>query len=153
MTRIALGLLLAFAVSGGALGQEREKWEADVQSADAAWERAYTAKNLERTVEFCDQNVSFLWPNMPIVTRRAEVRDAIAKDFATEDLTWHSTEVGAARSGDLAYTAGTYQSKLRGRAGKGSIDKGKYLTVWKRQADGSWKVLLDTFNSDLPGGG
>jgi hypothetical protein len=30
------------------------------------------------------------------------------------------------------------------------LDKGKYLTVWKKQADGSWKVLFDMFNSDLP---
>jgi ketosteroid isomerase-like protein len=27
---------------------------------------------------------------------------------------------------------------------------GKYLTVWKKDADGAWKVLLDTYNSDLP---
>jgi ketosteroid isomerase-like protein len=29
-------------------------------------------------------------------------------------------------------------------------DRGKYLEIWKRQADGSWKVALDIFNSDLP---
>jgi ketosteroid isomerase-like protein len=148
-----VGLALAIAVSGTARGQELGKSEAEVQTADAAWEHAYAAKGLEKAVWFCDQNVSLLWPNMPIVTRRAQVRGAIAKDFAAGDVTWHSTEVGAARSGDLAYTAGTYKSWLRGGSGKGSVDKGKYLTVWKKQADGSWKVLLDTFNSDLPVGG
>lgn len=66
------------------------------------------------------------------------------------NLTWHSNEVGAAHSGDLAYTSGTYQSALKGGSGKASVDKGKYLTIWKKQADGSWKVLFDTFNSDLP---
>jgi ketosteroid isomerase-like protein len=87
---------------------------------------------------------------MPIVTRRAAVREAIAKDFAAEDLTWHSNNASAARAGDLAYTSGVYQSKLKGASGKGSVDKGKYLTVWKKQADGSWKVLFDIFNTDLP---
>ena len=29
-------------------------------------------------------------------------------------------------------------------------DRGKYLTIWRKQADGSWKVQRGTFNSDLP---
>jgi ketosteroid isomerase-like protein len=28
-------------------------------------------------------------------------------------------------------------------------DKGKYLTVWKRQANGEWKIVADTWSSDL----
>ena len=29
-------------------------------------------------------------------------------------------------------------------------DHGKYIEIWRRQSDGSWKVALDIFNSDLP---
>jgi ketosteroid isomerase-like protein len=152
-SRMIAGLVLAIAVSGAASGQERGQAETAVAAADAAWEHAYAAKNLEKSVADCDQNVSLLWPNMPVVRSKADVRAAIAKDFAGGDLAWHSTAVGVARSGDLAYSVGTYQWKLRGGSGKGSFDKGKYLTVWKKQADGSWRVLFDTFNSDLPAGG
>jgi ketosteroid isomerase-like protein len=35
-------------------------------------------------------------------------------------------------------------------AGKPVTDRGKYVTIWKKQADGSWKVIADIFNSDLP---
>jgi ketosteroid isomerase-like protein len=31
---------------------------------------------------------------------------------------------------------------------KPATDKGKYLTVYEKQADGSWKAVADTFNSD-----
>jgi len=34
--------------------------------------------------------------------------------------------------------------------GKSSIDRGKYVAVWKKQADGNWKVAVDTWNTDLP---
>lgn len=34
--------------------------------------------------------------------------------------------------------------------GKATLDKGKFLTVWKKQADGSWKIIRDMYNSDLP---
>ena len=143
------GLVFLVVTADAAPGQVRGTAEA-VLAADAAWENVYAAKNLEKAVAFCDEKASLLWPNMPIVTRKAAVREAIAKDFAAGDLTWHSNNAGAARAGDLAYTSGTYQWKLKGASGKGLVDKGKYLTVWKKQADGSWKVLFDMFNTDLP---
>lgn len=51
-------------------------------------------------------------------------------------------------SGDLAYEAGHYTSILRPRHGALLQDYGKYLTVYRRQADGSWKAVADTFNTD-----
>ena len=39
---------------------------------------------------------------------------------------------------------------FRDTSGKAISDKGKYLMVWKKQADGAWKVLFDMSNSDLP---
>ena len=72
--------------------------------------------------------------------------------FAIPDykLAWHPNKVGVARSGDLGYTSGTYDLSFKDASGKTISDKGKYLTVWKKEADGSWKVLFDMFNSDLP---
>ena len=147
--RISIGLVLAIGLAGAAQGQEHgTAAEAAVGAADAAWEKAYSAKSLDKAVAFFDDKASLLWPNMPVVTGKAAVRDAVAKDFAAGNLTWHSNEAGA--SGDLAYTSGTYRSAFKDALGKASVDKGKYLTIWKKQADGSWKVLFDTFNSDLP---
>ncbi|HWC74765.1 MAG TPA: DUF4440 domain-containing protein [Gemmatimonadales bacterium] len=47
---------------------------------------------------------------------------------------------------------GTYEMTLHPKAGTGSdiVDKGKYLTVWELQPDGSWKITRDISNSDLP---
>src|SRR6266702_2067927 len=43
---------------------------------------------------------------------------------------------------------GEMTTKAKGK-GKASSDRGKYLAVWKKQADGSWKAEADTWNSDL----
>ncbi len=52
-------------------------------------------------------------------------------------------------SGDLAYEIGTYKVNMTFPGMKETIDdNGKYLTVWQKQADGSWKVKADTWNSD-----
>ncbi|MGA8191588.1 MAG: DUF4440 domain-containing protein, partial [Candidatus Sulfotelmatobacter sp.] len=65
-------------------------------------------------------------------------------------LSWHANKVGVARSSELGYTSCTYDFNIKDASGKTISDKGKYLTVWKKEADGAWKVLLDTYNSDLP---
>jgi ketosteroid isomerase-like protein len=60
------------------------------------------------------------------------------------ELLWRAQYIGVAPSGDLAFSAGP--SLLRG-AGRPS--GGFYLTVWKRQPDGSWKFALD-HAADMP---
>jgi ketosteroid isomerase-like protein len=46
----------------------------------------------------------------------------------------------------LAYTTGTFAIE----SNHSTVDKGKFVDVWKKQADGSWKAVIDIFNSDLP---
>jgi uncharacterized protein (TIGR02246 family) len=56
-------------------------------------------------------------------------------------------------SGDYAIERGTYAWTLHPKTGTGPdiIDNGKYLTVWQRQDDGSWKIVRDISNTDRPG--
>jgi len=63
---------------------------------------------------------------------------------------WTATKVDGARSGDLAYITGTYEMTENNAGGKPQTDKGKYLEVWKKQADGSWKCVADMFSTNLP---
>ena len=52
--------------------------------------------------------------------------------------------------GGTAYVKGTYEMTIQATPQLAMNDKGKYLEVWKRQANGSWKALYDSFSSDLP---
>jgi ketosteroid isomerase-like protein len=74
----------------------------------------------------------------------------IEEDFAHDNIEWHANKVGVSRSSDLGYTSGTTGMTFKDASGKTVVYKGKYLTVWKKQANGEWKVLYDMFNSDLP---
>jgi len=52
-----------------------------------------------------------------------------------------------AKSGELGYLYGTYELSMQEPV---VHDTGKMVEVWKKQADGKWKCIVDTFNSDLP---
>ncbi|HTA95878.1 MAG TPA: DUF4440 domain-containing protein, partial [Verrucomicrobiae bacterium] len=58
------------------------------------------------------------------------------------------SKVEVARSGDLAYDTGAYSFTRNDASGKPVTATGKYLVVWKKQADGKWKVIQDIDNRD-----
>ncbi len=76
--------------------------------------------------------------------------DEIAKEPAWPDgtsLTWTPVKADMATSGDLGYTYGNFVYKSKDKDGKIVAHYGKYMSVWKKQKDGSWKVVVDMGNS------
>jgi ketosteroid isomerase-like protein len=79
------------------------------------------------------------------ITGRAAIREAMAKAFADTafSLTWEPLQADVGAAGDLGYTNGRYEARVRDATGNPVVRTGRYLTVWKRQPDGSWKVVRD----------
>ena len=121
-------------------------------AADAAWLKVFAAKDLAKSVGFFDEQGSMLVPHSPILTGKDAISEFIARAFALQDhqITWHPNQAGIAASGELGYTSGAYEMSFKDASGKPVSDQGKYLMVWKKQANGEWKVLFDMSNSDLP---
>lgn len=68
-------------------------------------------------------------------------KDALARDFADvkgSPLSWEPLKAEIAASGDLGYTYGRYRVK----SGE-TVKTGVYVSIWKKQADGAWKYVLD----------
>ena len=51
---------------------------------------------------------------------------------------------------DLAYVWGRYSFVMLPPNAPALPDSGKYIEIWRKQPDGSWKLFRDTFNSDAP---
>jgi ketosteroid isomerase-like protein len=144
--RIIVGSVFVVVGASVALGQAQGNAEATLLAADVAWEKVYSAKDLAKAVAFCDEHGSMSVPDAPVVTGRKALAKAIASDFAQGDTTWRPNKVGVALSGELGYTSGTTDLTFKDKSGKTLTKKGNYLTVWKKDAVGSWKVLFDSFN-------
>ena len=79
-------------------------------------------------------------------------KEAIAKTMGFLDnkdnhLTWTPVGADISASGDLGYTYGNYEFRATGKDGKPIVDHGKYTSIWKKQKDGKWKVVLDIGNA------
>ena len=62
-------------------------------------------------------------------------------------LTWAPIKAEMAASGDLGYTYGNYIYTAKNKEGKLVTSYGKYTSIWKKQKDGQWKVVVDVGNS------
>ena len=87
-----------------------------------------------------------------MVTGRAAIREFMRAFLSTPafSLSFETAKVDVSRAGDLAYSYGTNKVTLVDPIGNRVKDRGKYLTVYRKQPERTWKVMADMGNSDLP---
>ena len=122
--------------------------EKTLRDLDAQWSAAAGAKDVDKTVSFYSNDAVVMPPNAPADTTKEAIRKGWQDLLATPGLliSWKTTKVEVAKSGDMAVLTGTYEMTMK----DGSKDNGKYCEVWQKKADGKWKVGIDMFSSDLP---
>lgn len=120
---------------------------------DDEFVRNANAGDVETLVStFYAEDAELLPPGAPVMRGHAEIRDCW-KGMVSAGL--NITILEAKRieeSGALAYASGVYELTLSPPGGGTIADNGKYIVVYRRQADGSWKAIADIFNSSRPAG-
>src|SRR5438128_3862053 len=126
--------------------------EKALRDLDAQWSAAAGAKDVDKTVSYYSDDAIVLPPNASAATTKEAIRSAW-KEMLTSPgaaVSWKATKIEVAKSGDLACLSGTYEETTIDASGKPVNDRGKYVEIFKKQADGTWKVVTDIWNSDLP---
>jgi ketosteroid isomerase-like protein len=143
--------LLSFTFLGTATAGDA-KIEQALRDADAQWSAAAGAKDLDKTVSYYSDDAIVMPPNASAATTKESIRSAWKEMLMTPGaaISWKATKVEVAKAGDLAYVSGTYEETMTDASGKSANDHGKYVEIFKKQADGTWKVVADIWNSDLP---
>ena len=147
-----LGLALVSAYGQSPTPEPPVVIERALGELDKTWSDAAAAKDVDKVISYYAGNALVLPSNAPAATTKEAIR-AIWKDLLTTPgtkISWKPFKIEAAQSGELAYITGTYQMTINDAKGKPAKENGKYVEVFKKQADGSWKVIVDIWNSDLP---
>ena len=110
---------------------------------DREWSQ--TTKDTEKFLSYFAPDASMYPQGMPVATGTGAIRDTFTKISSMPGFSvqWTPTKADLSTTGDLGYTTGTYEMNMGGAA-----EKGKYVTVWKKQSDNTWKVSDDIFNAD-----
>ena len=145
MRQMCVVVMVALSAWGCGRSVDVEQERTALLEADRQWAQSTTDIGLYMSFFAPDGTVYV--QGMPAMTGLETIRKAFSEMSAAPgfSVTWTASKADVAGSGDIGYTAGTYDMTMNG-----AKDAGKYVTVWKKQPDGVWKVSEDIFNTNLP---
>lgn len=120
--------------------------ESLLRQSEERWNRAYATHDAEALAGMYANDATLANPGSALVTGIDAIRRETATFAADPNLRvqFASDRIQVAASGDLAYTRGHYTLTMTNPAtGTPAASGGSYLTVWQKQADGSWKAVED----------
>lgn len=148
-TGVFLAALVVLATSGCAQPVDIEAERAAIRNAtDVDQLNAAKAGDVERLLTFYADGASMLPPDAPIATGKEALRGVWSDITASSSVDWQTTAVEVSAAGDLAYSTGTYELGVSDAEGNPATEIGKWMAVWKKQADGSWKQVVGIWNRD-----
>lgn len=130
--------------------------DADVQAIkniEAQWNKDFAAKDADKLAAHYTDNAVLMNPGAPPSVGQDAIRKTIGAMVGDPafSLKFEPTQVEVSKSGDMAYTQGTYEMTMTDAGTRKVVnDKGTYLTVYEKQPDGSWKAVEDAAISEIP---
>ena len=124
--------------------------EVAVRKADADWAMAARTFNVDTWMSFYAVDAIVVFPNDQIASGKEFARRAVVRLLALPHLSveWRPVEVNIPSSGDLAFLIGSYERRFEDSHGMPVSDRGRRLEVWRKQTNGTWKCIVDTWNLD-----
>jgi len=119
-----------------------------VRQADGDWLKSVSDRSIDRVLEFYTDDAVWLVPSVPTMTGKDAIREFWEKDFTGPDyaLAWEPAKIEVSQSGDLAYSLGTWSAEIKDEEGNTVPLAGKYVVVWKKTTNETWKVAVDIHN-------
>ena len=132
--------LSAFAVRSGEQDVKLPIWRADEE-----FSRVTGEKGLEGFLSFVAEDFQTVRPNSPLIGKKefGEGWSKLLNDPAAK-IAWKPLLARMSKSGDLGYTVGSYKITRTDEKGTRPAGSGKYVSIWRKQKDGAWKVVLHT---------
>lgn len=143
------GLLLA-AVAFAAVyanGMRQQTAATVLMEADRAFAAAVAEGGADAWASWFAEDGAMVQPGVGEVRGRESVRAVVAAlDAPGVSLQWEPERADIAASGDLGWTTGRFVSEGPGPDGATARSEGIYVSIWRLQADGTWKVVMDLGN-------
>lgn len=122
--------------------------KADLIQADIQFSELSVNEGMKRAfLQFADDSAVLLrqggWPIIGSINLEQSFARLNDSGFT---LSWEPMDAFMAEAGDMGYTYGTFTRLIKAT---GQKSRGSYVTIWKKQSDGSWKFVLDCGNEGL----
>jgi uncharacterized protein (TIGR02246 family) len=121
-----------------------------IEEGGAKWTEAFNRGDAAGVATLYTDDATLLPPNNEMLHGKQKIQEFWSGgiQMGLKDVAFAIVDVGG--SGDTAYEIGKYSLTIQPEGQAAMTDSGKYVVVWKRQADGTWKLHVDIWNSSMP---
>jgi uncharacterized protein (TIGR02246 family) len=122
-----------------------------IKADEKKWNDQFKAKDTESLVGHYADDAYFVAPGVKPADGLTPIRKAYANAMTDSafSVNFASDKIDVSASGDMAYARGHFSEKYTDpKTGKAMTDSGSYITVYKKQEDGSWKAVEDFAAAD-----
>jgi ketosteroid isomerase-like protein len=148
---LVFALSLAPFVATAADQPDKAKLKADLAKMEDEFCAMAAEKGILAAFEhFAAPDVAFVDTDPRKFRGLEAVRQRMGPDQPGVKLTWSAYFTDVSDDGTLGYNYGRYESRRPGPDGKESVRTGWFLSIWKRQPDGSWRYVMDNGAPDRP---
>jgi uncharacterized protein (TIGR02246 family) len=145
-------LIVALAAACAPRPADLEAARAALRAADSGYSQVAVAKNVDAFVALYEAGAT-MYPPGEATAQGTDAIRAVVETFLKDPafaVTFTPVVVDVAAGGDLGYTLNTAAITATGPDGKPATERIRDFHVWRKQADGSWKIVIDIWNAEPP---
>ena len=136
------------AASSTASGSDNDA--AALMQTSRDWAKAAAAGNVDEIVSYWSDDAIVLEPNQPALVGKQAIRGMVEASMKIPkfSITWEPERASISKDGGMGYLIEHNRVTLADSTGKVRTMYGKAVTVWRKDASGRWKCVVDTWNDN-----
>ncbi len=127
--------------------------EAQIRYNHADWEKIAATGDIEKILFYWTDDAIIIAPGQPIIRGKDAIRKMLqgTKDIPGFKMTWDTLKkINVSNSGDLAYIITHNQATANDSSGNAITQDNTAVTIWRKEADNSWKEAVVIFTPSSP---
>jgi ketosteroid isomerase-like protein len=114
------------------------------------WSKTASTGDIEKTLSYWDDDATILSPGQPAIKGKNAIRTMLESTSKIPgfSISWEPVSVEVSERGDMAYMIERNQISMKDSTGRTITEHNKGVTVWKKNTEGIWKNVVDTWNAD-----
>jgi len=124
--------------------------EAAIRKTDSTWSSlAKQGEDVDKIVSYWSDDAVLLAPGQPAVKGKEALRKMVtdSKNIPGFSISWRSSDINFSPDGKLAYMYGENLMTMKDSTGMSLNFPGRGYTIWRKEADGNWKCVVDFWNN------
>jgi len=121
-----------------------------VMQLSREWVRVASTRDVDKTVSYWADDAFLMSAGQPPLKGKQAIRQMVEESYKIPGfrISWQPQSVEVSQSGDMAYMIENSQVSFTDSMGKPITLNNKAVSIWRKQADGSWKNVVDISTPD-----